>query len=109
MTWTQNYDPFASPVLSPLAAAVPVLLLLGLLASGRVPAPAAALAGLAAAVLVAVFAFTPAEALTPDGPGRSAWAGTVLAAAGFGAAYGLLPLRWIVLHAVFLHHRPSAP
>src|SRR5436853_178175 len=52
MIWTQNYDPFASPVLPPLAAAVPVLLLLGLLASGRVPAPAAALAGLSAALMV---------------------------------------------------------
>jgi len=80
MTWTQNYDPFASPVLSPLVAALPVVLLLGLLASGRVPAPAAALAGLAAAVLAAVFAFTPVEARTPDGPGLVAWAGTMLAA-----------------------------
>ena len=41
MTWTQNYDPSASAVLSPLAAAVPVVLLLGLLASGQVPAPVA--------------------------------------------------------------------
>jgi lactate permease len=103
MTWTQNYDPFGSALLSPLAAALPVVLLLGLLASGRVSAPAAALAGLAAAILVAVFAFTPAEALTPDGPGWSAWAGTVLAAAGFGAAFGLLPIGWIVLNAVFLY------
>src|SRR5438270_2817568 len=101
MTWTQNYDPFASPVLSPLAAAVPVLLLLGLLASGRVPAPAAALAGLTAAVLAAVFAFTPVEATSPEG--LVGWAGTVLAAAGYGAAYGLLPIGWIVLNAVFLY------
>ncbi len=103
MTWTQNYDPFNSPVLSPLAAALPVVLLLGLLASGRVSAPLAALAGLAAAVLTAVYAFTPVEALSPDGPGRSAWAGTVLAAAGYGAAFGLLPIGWIVLNAVFLY------
>ncbi len=38
MTWTQNYDPFASGVLSPLIAALPIVLLLGMLASGRVPA-----------------------------------------------------------------------
>jgi lactate permease len=101
MTWTQNYDPFASPVLSPLAAAVPVLLLLGLLASGRVPAPAAALAGLTAAILAAVFAFTPVEATSPEGVAR--WGGAVLAAAGYGAAYGLLPIGWIVLNAVFLY------
>ena len=35
MIWTQNYDPFGSAILSPLAAAIPVVLLLGLLASGR--------------------------------------------------------------------------
>src|SRR2546423_13650153 len=98
MTWTQNYDPFANAALSPLAAALPVVLLLGLLASGRVSAPAAALAGLAAAVLTAVFAFTPVEALTPDGPGYAAWAGTVLGAAGYGAAFGLLAIGWLLLN-----------
>jgi lactate permease len=103
MPWTQNYDPFGSAVLSPLVAALPVVLLLGLLASGRVPAQVAALAGLAAAVLAAVFAFTPPEARSPDGPGLVGWAGTVLAAAGSGAAYGLLPIGWIVLNAVFLY------
>ena len=70
MTWTQNYDPFGSAVLSPLAAAIPVVLLLGLLASGRVPAPAAALVGLTAALLVAIFAFTPVEAQASAGSGR---------------------------------------
>jgi lactate permease len=103
MTWTQTYDPLSSMLASPLAAAVPVVVLLGLLASGRVSAPVAALAGLAAALLMAIFVFTPPEALTPDGPGRSAWASTMLTAAGFGAAFGLLPIGWIVLNAVFLY------
>jgi lactate permease len=101
MTWTQNYDPFGSGVLSPLAAAIPVVLLLGLLASGRVPAPAAAVAGLVSAILCAIFLFTPVEAR--DSGGLGAWTGTVLAASGFGAAYGLLPIGWIVLNAVFLY------
>ncbi|HET6574972.1 MAG TPA: L-lactate permease [Fimbriiglobus sp.] len=101
MTWTQTYDPLASDLLSPLAAAVPVAVLLGLLASGRVRAPAAALAGLTAALLIAVFVFTPPEVSDPTG--RAAWAGTVLAAAGYGAAFGLLPIGWIVLNAVFLY------
>src|SRR5437660_1179835 len=65
MTWTQNYDPFSSGVLSPLIAALPIVLLLGMLASGRVPAPLAALAGLLAAYLTAVFAFVPPESGTP--------------------------------------------
>jgi lactate permease len=103
MTWTQNYDPFGSAVLSPLVAALPVVLLLGLLASGRVPAPVAALVGLLAAMLVAIFAFTPVEAQTSAGPGRLGWAGTVLGAVGYGAGFGLLPIGWIVLNAVFLY------
>src|SRR5262245_47325099 len=104
MTWTQNYDPFGSALLSPLAAAIPVVLLLGLLASGRVTAPAAALAGLAAALLVAIFGFAPSEVTALDGPGRLAWAGTMSAAAGYGALFGLLPIGWIVLNAVFLYN-----
>jgi lactate permease len=103
MTWTQNYDPLGSALFSPLAAAVPVVVLLGLLASGRVPAPVAALAGLGSALLIAVFAFAPTEVGDTAGPGRAGWAGTVLAAAGYGAAFGLLPIGWIVLNAVFLY------
>src|ERR1043166_4369097 len=89
MTWTQNYDPFASGILSPLVAALPIVLLLGLLASGRVSAPLAALAGLLAALLTAIFAFVPPEASTPDGPGQLGWARTMLTTAGYGAAFGL--------------------
>jgi lactate permease len=103
MTWTQNYDPFGSPLLSTLVAALPVVLLLGLLATGRVHAPMAALAGLVAAVLAAIFAFVPIEVADPASGGQLAWAGTVLAAAGNGGAYGLLPIGWIVLAAIFLY------
>ena len=104
MTWTQNYNPFESALLSPLAAAIPVVLLLGLLASGRVSAPVAALAGLAAAFVVAVFGFTPVEVASSEGPGRIGWAGTMATAAGYGALFGLLPIGWIVLNAVFLYN-----
>jgi lactate permease len=103
MHWTQNYDPAGSPLLSTLLAALPVVLLLGLLATGRVSAPLAALAGLTAAVLLAVFAFAPEEVRSPDSGGTAAWAGTVLAAAGQGAAFGLFPIGWIVLSAIFLY------
>jgi lactate permease len=99
MTWTQNYDPLGSPVLSTLVAALPIVLLLGLLATGRVSAPAAALIGLVAAFLAAVFAFMPNS---PAGS-RLAWAGTMLAAAADGAAFGLFPIGWIVLAAIFLY------
>jgi lactate permease len=103
MTWTQNYNPLGSPWLSTLVAALPIVLLLGLLATGRVRAPVAALAGLVAAVLAAVFVFVPDEAALPDSGGRLAWAATVLASAGNGAAFGLLPIGWIVLNAIFLY------
>src|SRR5262245_1975530 len=101
MTWTQNYDPFGSAVLSPLVAALPIVLLLGLLASGRVSAPLAALVGLLAAFVAAVFVFVPQEVHTPAG--LADWAGTVCAAVGYGAAFGLLPIGWIVLSAIFLY------
>ena len=60
MGWTQVYDPLDSPWLSPLLAALPVVLLLGLLASGRVSAHMAALAGLLSAWIIAVLAYVPA-------------------------------------------------
>jgi lactate permease len=99
MTWTQTYHPFASPALSTLLAAVPIVLLLGLLATGRVSAPAAALAGLVAAFLIAVLAYAPDTA----GPAGGSWAVTVLMAAVNGAAFGLFPIGWIVLTAIFLY------
>ena len=97
MTWTQNYDPFDSPWLSTLAAAMPIILLLGLLASGRVSAHVAALAGLATAMLAAIFVFTPTDAT------KAEWATTIGIAAGNGAAFGLFPIGWIVLAAIFLY------
>jgi lactate permease len=101
VTWTQNYDPFASPILSPLVAALPVVVLLGLLATGRVSAARAALAGLIAAWLTAVFVFAPPEVREQ---GLMPWAEAMLAAALNGAAFGLLPIGWIVLSAIFLYN-----
>jgi lactate permease len=102
MHWTQTYDPFGS-FWSPLVAALPIVLLLGALATGRVPAAVAALIGLVAAVATAVFAFTPTEVGQPGHDGLASWAATVLAAAGAGAGFGLFPIGWIVLAAIFLY------
>ena len=62
MTWTQVYTPVAGSIgLSALAAALPVAVLLGLLAFGHARAHWAALAGLGASLGVAVLVFgTPA-------------------------------------------------
>jgi lactate permease len=103
MVWTQNYDPYGNAWLSTLIAALPIVLLLGLLATGRVSAALAALVGLTAAVTAAVFAFRPEQTLSPDGPGLLGWGYTMLAAAGYGAAFGLFPIGWIVLSAIFLY------
>jgi lactate permease len=108
MIWTQNYSPIAPNALdphgvwmNPLIASLPVVVLLGLLASGRVSAVVAALAGLATAMLAAIFIFTPREA--EGAAGVANWATTVFAAAADGAAFGLFPIGWIVLAAIFLY------
>src|SRR5438094_951624 len=56
--WNQNYTPIAGSLgLSALVAAIPIFVLLYLLGVKRKPSWIAALAGLAAASLMAVFAY----------------------------------------------------
>ena len=90
MPWPQNYDPLHSLVASSLAASVPVVLLLMLLAVWHVRAHFAALAGLLTAIGIAVAIFGMPAPLA-------------LAAAGTGAAFGLFPIGWIVINAVFTY------
>ncbi|HYK91877.1 MAG TPA: L-lactate permease, partial [Acidobacteriota bacterium] len=90
MEWVQIYDPLGSVLLSTLAAALPVVLLLFTLGVLEAKAHQAALVGLLAAVLIAIFVY--------GMPARSA-----AAAALQGIAYGLFPIGWIVLNAVFLY------
>ena len=60
--WNQHYDPFSNQVLSTIAAALPVVTLLVLIASNKVKAHIAAVIALIVANLVAIFLFTmPAE------------------------------------------------
>src|SRR5438874_10826553 len=101
MHWTQNYDPLGP--FSPLVAGLPIVLLLGLLATGRVRAQWAALVGLMMAILAAIVVFQPPEVASSDSGSVTAWAGTVLMAAVNGAAFGLFPIGWIVLAAIFLY------
>lgn len=89
-TWTQNYNPTGSALVSTLLAAAPIVVLLGLLGLRGWPAPRAAVAGLATALAIAVFVC------------GMPWTGA-LAAAVNGAAFGLFPIGWIVLNAVFLY------
>src|SRR5882762_315556 len=57
MAWTQVYDPLHNWILSTLVAALPILVLFGLLAGLRVKPHWCAIAGAATAVLVAVAVF----------------------------------------------------
>ena len=90
MDWVQLYDPLDSAWLSTLLAALPIVVLLGLLVIGQ-SAPRAAVVGLIVALLVSMIGFgMPASA--------------AIASAAYGACFGLLPIGWIVLAAVFLFH-----
>ena len=90
MTWTQGYDPLHSWVLSTLVAALPILVLLGLLAGFRVKPHWCAIAGAATAIVVAVTVFGMPLPLA---------AMSFL----FGVGFGVLKIAWIVVSAVFLY------
>ncbi len=90
MPWSQVYDPLHNTLLSTLAAALPVIILLGSLAIFRVKAHVAALLGLASAFAVAVAVF-------------SMPLGRAVPAALLGAVYGLFPIGWIILNVIFLY------
>ena len=89
-TWSQVYNPLGSAVLSTLTASIPAGLLLLLIASGRLKIHLAALVALAAAILIAIVAFT-----MP--------AGMALRAAALGALTGFFPICWIILNVIFLY------
>ena len=90
MVWQQVYDPLANSTLSTLAAAIPIVTLLGLLASGIAKAHWAAIIAWLSAFLVAVFVFTmPAE--------------MAIKASLLGAAIGIFPIGWIVVNVIFLY------
>jgi lactate permease len=90
MTWTQVYTPLGNLYLSAFVAALPVVVLLGALAFLHVKAHKAALLGLLTALVTAVFVY------------RMPWS-MAGASALNGAAFGLFPIGWIVLNAIFVY------
>jgi lactate permease len=90
MHWPQNYNPLGSAFLSTLVAAIPVVVLLGCIASNKIKAHIAALIALAVAFGIATGVVgMPVQ--------------TAIAATTLGAAYGALPISWIVLNTIFLY------
>lgn len=91
MLWSQTYSPIGDSVgLSALVAAIPVVVLLALLAFWHVRAHLAALIALLVAGGIAVLAFGMPAPLA-------------VAAAGYGAAFGLLPIGWLIINAIFIY------
>jgi lactate permease len=90
MQWTQIYDPLGHWWLSTLVAGLPIIVLFGLLAGLRVKPHWCAIAGAATAVAVAIFFFRMPPALAAM-------------SFGYGVAYGVLKIAWIVLAAVYLY------
>ncbi len=90
MQWTQVYDPFGHWWLSTLVAALPIIVLLGLLAGFKVKPHWCAIAGASTAVLVAIVFFKMPAALAAM-------------SFGYGVAFGVLKIAWIVLAAVYLY------
>src|SRR5881398_2702166 len=90
MSWTQVYDPLHNWILSTLVAALPILVLFGLLAGLSVKPHWCAIAGAGTAVLVAVAVF--------GMPLRLAGMSFV-----YGVGFGIVKIAWIVLAAVYLY------
>ncbi len=89
MVWQQVYDPFNNMVVSTLLAAIPVVVMLVALGFMHIKAHIAAGLGLAAALVVAIFAY----GMPVDMAGKAAM---------YGGLTGLLPIGWIVLNIIFL-------
>ena len=90
MQWTQIYDPLGHWWLSTLVAALPIIVLFGLLAGLKVKPHWCAIAGASTAVAVAIVFFKMPAALAAM-------------SFAYGVAFGVLKIAWIVLAAVYLY------
>ena len=91
MTWQMNVDPFDNIGLSALVAAVPILFLFWALAIKHMKGHFAALGGTSLALLIAIFVY--------HMPVDLAALATL-----YGGAFGLFPVCWIVITALFIYN-----
>jgi lactate permease len=91
MNWIQVYNPLGNIGLSALVAAIPLFILFFMLAVKRAPGHIAATLATGAAVILAMYPFH----MPP-----------VLAASAtlMGAAFGIFPVVWIILTAIWLYN-----
>src|SRR3954466_13619856 len=87
--WNQIYNPLGNATLSTIAAAIPVVTLLVLIASGKVKAHIAAIIALVVANIITIFIYSM--------PANMSVRATLL-----GVVVGFFPIGWIVLNVIFL-------
>jgi len=91
MNWTQIYDPLGGIGLSALVAGIPLYILFYMLAVKRAKGHWAALAAVIAALVLSV----------------AVWGmpfGTAVSSITYGAAFGLFPIVWIVICAIWVYN-----
>jgi lactate permease len=88
--WDQIYNPLGNAPLSTIAAAVPVVTLLVLIASGKVKAHLAAIIALIVANIITIEIFTMPANMS-------------IRASLLGVVIGFFPIGWIVLNVIFLY------
>jgi lactate permease len=88
--WNQIYDPLGSPTLSTIAAALPVVTLLVLIASGKVKAHIAAVIALIVANIITILIYSMPATMS-------------VKASLLGVVVGFFPIGWIVLNVIFLY------
>src|SRR5215208_6527679 len=88
--WNQIYNPLGNAALSTVAAAIPVVTLLVLIASGKVKAHIAAIIALIVANIITILVYTMPTAMS-------------VKASLLGVVVGFFPIGWIVLNVIFLY------
>jgi len=89
-TWQQNYDPLGNLWLSSLVAAIPIIFFFVALAVFRLKGHIAGTVTVILALLVAIFFYGMPVPMA-------------FASAAYGFLYGLWPIAWIIVTAVFLY------
>src|SRR3954468_19858190 len=90
LMWNQVYNPLDNTVLSTIAAAIPVITLLVLIASGKVKAHLAAIIALVVANIITIAVYKMPMSMS-------------VRASLLGVVVGFFPIGWIVLNVIFLY------